>query len=139
MAANVIPGAGTLLQISIASVYTTIGQRVSIKGPSVEVNNADTTHLDSSTVTSRPTLADGGEVSIQVFFDPTDSVSHQELAALASTKATTSFKLIFNVAGPNNTYSFSGYLNKYELSGMEWSANLTADITIKINGLPVLS
>ncbi len=139
MAANIIPGAGTLFQISIASVYTTVGQRVTITGPSIEVNNADTTHLDSATVTNRPTLADGGEVSLQIFFDPTDTVSHQTLAGLASTKLITNFKLIFAVTGPNNTYTFAGFLTKYEVSGMEWSANLTADITIKVNGLPVLT
>ena len=131
------PGKGTLLQYGSGSptlVYTTIAQRVSIDGPEIEVGTADTTTLDSSTKTSRPTIPDGGELSGTLFFDPQDP-THLFLYALLSSPAITPFQLIFNDVGPT-TWAFNGILTKFKPNGMEVESNLGADFTIKLNGVP---
>ena len=50
----IVPGEGTLLKISISGTFTTVGQRVSLDGPTISVEVIDTTHLDSIQKTSRP-------------------------------------------------------------------------------------
>ena len=39
-------GHGTLLQLSIASVFTTVAQRVTVKPPNMERASIDKTNLD---------------------------------------------------------------------------------------------
>ena len=137
MSTQVNPGKGTLLQYGTGVspyTYVTIAQRVSIDGPEIEVGTADTTTLDSSTKTSRPTLPDGGELSGTLFYDPQDT-THLFLFNLLATPAITPFQLVFaDTAGTK--WTFMAILTKFKPNGMEVESNLGADFTIKLNGVP---
>jgi hypothetical protein len=135
--ADTVPGEGTLLQIKIASVFTTIGNRVSIGGPASEVNAVDKTNLDSTLREYRPSqIPEAGRLSLSVFYDPNDS-THQILPSRVKTPGTIDdFKLIFNdgMGTPANE-TFSGFVTKFEKNGMEVDGNLGADVEIQLTTL----
>lgn len=133
MAVN--PGLGTLLKLTIASVLTTVANRVSLDGPSMEMGTAETTTLDSTVKTFRPTILDNGEISGSLYFDPQDP-THVAVKALltASPPAAAVWNLIFADGTHLTTYSFSGILTKLEPNGMEVESNLGADFSIKVSG-----
>lgn len=124
----VIEGHGTLLKLG----DDTIAHRVTISGPTRQVGTAETTDLDSTAKTYRATLADNGEVSLECWFDPDDD-SHIALEDLVNSPELATWSLVFPTATPT-TYTFSGILTGFELSGMEVEGNLTASLTIKISG-----
>ena len=127
-------GLGTILQLSVASTFTTVANRVTIDGPTREVTTAETTTLDSTVRTFRGVILDNGEVSGTLYFDPQDP-THLALTGLltAFPIAPGSWKLKFADAAAT-TYSFSGPLTKLALNGMEIEGNLGADFTIKVSG-----
>lgn len=124
----IVPGKGTLLKLG----SSTIAQRVSISGPSRQVGTVETTNLDSTTKTYRPTILDNGELSLDIEFDP-DDATHISLEDLMTTPAVSTWALVFADATPS-TYSFSGILTGFEIGGMEVEGNLTASLTIKLTG-----
>jgi hypothetical protein len=99
---------GTLLQRSIASVFTTVGSIMSLQGPSAEVQFFDGSALDSGV-----SLEDGeltghtapGEVSGELFWDPGDS-THQTLTDDLGAPAHASWKIV-TPAG-SNVITFTG-------------------------------
>jgi hypothetical protein len=138
-APQVNPGLGTILQQSVASTFTTVAQRVSITGPGSEMGTAETTTLDSTAKTYRPTILDNGEISGSLFYDPQDT-THLALYALlqAVPPAAAAFKLKFTDAGAT-VFSFTAILTKFETNGIEVEGNLGADYTLKVSGVVVVT
>jgi hypothetical protein len=135
----VLPGEGTLLQIESVTpgTYTTIGQRVSIGGPGISVEPVETTHLDSTWKAFRPSkVPDGGEVSMQLEYDPEDAV-HIIILGHLTTPPTTlpNWRIVFNNGtGTRKHYQFAGFPTEWSPTGMEVEGNLLADVTIKVSG-----
>ena len=136
---QVNPGQGTKLQLSIASTFTTIAQRVELTGPTSEVGTAETTHLDSTVKTYRGTILDNGEMSGRIWWDPQDP-THVAMYALltAVPPAPGAFKLQLTDAA-QTIMSFSAVLSKFEANGMTTEENLAADFTAKITGAVVVT
>lgn len=128
----VVPGKGTLLQVSISSVFTTVAQRVSLDGPDRSVGTAETTTLDSTAKTFRATIVDNGTVGGKLYFDPQDA-THLYLIGLVDTPGMASWKLTVPDADAT-VFAFSGILTKLKMTGMEVEGNLEAEFEIKISG-----
>lgn len=111
---------------------TTIGQVVSISGPSWSVGTIETTLLASTNKTYLQGLPDGGEVSAVIQYDPADS-SQQILTGLMATPAVSTWSITFTDAGAA-VYAFSGILTGFEIGGMEQESIVTANISIKLTG-----
>ncbi len=146
--AKVTVGEGTLLQIKISTVYTTIGQRVSISGPSITVNPVPTTHLDSLSKTSRPSRQpDPGQMKLSLFYDPNDTVTHavlrsrvNKLATIATVPTVDLWQLVYNDGNTTPAMdAFPGYVTQWEENGMEEDGNLGADVTIQLTDTPVFT
>jgi hypothetical protein len=138
MAITTLPGKGTLLQLKVTSTYYTIGQRVSIDGPDPELKMRDTTHLDSTMVTSRPAIPDPGTISGTLLFDPNDStttVNHPVIRAKVLTPPSSpdEWKLVYadGKTTPANDV-FLGYITKWKVSGIEVEGSLQAEWEIRI-------
>jgi hypothetical protein len=129
----VVPGKGTLLKATIATVLTTIAQRVSLDGPELTVGKAETTHLDSSAKTKRPTISDSGAISGTLWYDPQDP-THKFLFGLYTTPALVVFNLVYPDAD-GTVDAFTGFLTKLKGTGMEVEGNLEAEFEIEISGL----
>ena len=138
MAITVNPGKGTVLSHGVTTTYTNVAQRVSLDGPEMEVGKADTTHLDSSCKTSRPTIADPGELSGKLWYDPQDAIHKLLFGFIGTTSNTEEFKLVFADAtnGPT-TWAFNAWLSKFKPTGMEVESNLEADFTLQLISIPV--
>ena len=129
-----LPGKGTLLKLSISSTFTTIGQRVSLEGPSSKLGIRNPTHLDSTYVAKRPTIPDLGQIKGKLWYDPNDAV-HGPLRAKVYSPPTAPdlWKLIYADGDTTPSYdAFSGYLTEFSVTGMEVEGTLEADFTIEL-------
>jgi hypothetical protein len=133
------PGLGTILQLSISSTYTNVAQRVSLDGPELAVGTANTTDLDGTVETYRPTLPDSGELSGTLYYDPQDSTHSALFSAVTAPSQTLNlWKLKFTDAAAS-ILAFSGILTKFKPTGMTKDGNLSADFSIKVSGTPVMT
>ena len=137
MAIAVNPGKGTVLAHGVTITYTNIGQRVSLEGPEMEVGKADTTHLDSTNKTSRPTIADPGELTGKLWYDPQDTIHKLLFGYIGTISDSEEFKLTFADTNGPTSWAFNGWLSKFKPTGMEVESNLEADFTIQLISIPV--
>lgn len=134
---TVYPALGTTLSVAkVVGTYTVIGGIESIDGPSASVGKADTTNLASATKTSRPTLADGGEVSCDLQFDPSDA-NQKYLRGLLAAPAIVSWQISYPTLPTPTLDTFEGYLTEFKPKAGGAEENLNASVTIVVNGLPV--
>jgi len=132
--ANVLKGEGTMLSYSAdGNTYTTIAQRVTINGPKMEVGEVETSNLDSTHKTFRPSaVPDSGTLDMELFFDP-DDAQHEAILDLMSTPAVKYWKLTLTDTTPT-TAVFQGFPVSFELNGMENEGNIGANVSLKITG-----
>lgn len=102
-------GFGSELTVTTTTAATAIGQIRSISGPNSQVNDVDTTTLDSSTNyrTFIPGLIDPGVVSIEVVSDPTSLVITRLKQYLEAGSVKT-FNIYHNTSA--NTAQFTAYV-----------------------------
>jgi hypothetical protein len=132
--AIVNPGLGTLLDYSLdgGTTYLPVAQRVTIDGPNIDVGEADTTTLDSTWKTNRPTLPDAGDLSLTCFYDPADT---GHIAIFGMIGAAAKFwKLVFANVGPNK-YVFNAWVKSFAVKGMDVEGNLTFELTLRLTGI----
>ncbi len=130
---SVNPGLGTLLAHGIATVYTTIAQRVSIEGPDWKVGEADITVLSDTVKKFRPTIAESGEVDLKIYYDPA-AATHSLLTGFMLAPTSEQWRITFADSVPSK-YTFTGFLTGFKPTGMTVEGNLEADVKIRIDGL----
>lgn len=130
-----IASKGTALQLSIASVFTTIVQVMEITGPGAKPETFDATALDSGVGREKkPTgYADGGTVTFSLFFDPV-AATHQALTDLITAPVVSSWKVIWSDAA-STEWPFSGTLSGFEPNAA-LEDGLKADGEITLDGIP---
>jgi Lambda phage tail tube protein, TTP len=128
---------GTIIQKSIASVFTTIAQVKSIDAPKAKVEVVDISDLSTGAgkVKGVTGYADGGEAGGSCFFDPADT-THKNLTESLSTipTAADSWKVIYSDVAPT-TWPFSGWLTNFDVKAAVGQF-LMADFSITLTGLP---
>lgn len=137
-------GYGTILEYYTGSAYAAIGQVKDITGPGITRDIVDVTTQDSTDSYKEflAALADPGEVTFTVEFDPDDS-SHDQTSGLLSlleNTSSTNFNLITPVSATTGYwgFAFAGLVTGFELkSPVEGS--IQADVTIKVTSKPTLS
>ena len=140
---NAIAGYGTLLQAgdgAATEVFATIAEVKDISGPGLEMTQEEATSHDSTNGWREfvSTLADGGEVSFEVNFIPTDGTQDASTGLIADFEARTlrNFQLVFPDTG-STTWGFAANVSGFEpaepVDGL-----LTASVTLKISGEPTL-
>lgn len=124
----VLPGEKTTITIGSA-----VAQVISISGPSEERPTVDTTNLDSTAREFRFGLKDGGECTVEVYYDSSyHSSLHDKINDSTSSAVTID---LFTADGTSNeSISFNAYLTGWEMSGMEVEGNVTATMTLKVDG-----
>jgi len=115
-----------------------IGQITNISGPSMSLDTVDVTTHDQADAWEQvaPTILRSGTVTVDIVYDPDDT---EHVAALANMvgKATAAFELQF----PDSAYTeyeFDAYVTGFTPTAPVDGA-LTASITLKITGEPVLN
>jgi hypothetical protein len=137
-----VTGEGTLLQFGTGAspgpyTYATIAQRISLDGPDRSVAAVDTSHLDSTAKTNRPSrMPDNGTVSGTLLWNPADT-QHLAIEALIATPAMGHWQLVFNdgSGSPNRpAKQFDGTLTKWKTTGIEVDSNVEVEFEIKVSG-----
>lgn len=127
-------GLGTELRISIASVFYPIPYLGSITGPNESFDTVDTTTHSSISYYRDfiPGLKDGGEVTVEINWDPSEA-THTALQAANSAAALTSFQLFWPGFDVDNLMDFDGYVTGLDRNS-PIDAQITRPLTIKITG-----
>lgn len=124
----VVPGMGATLSINSVVVV----QVVSISGPNFKVSEIPTTHLGSHRVESRPGLFDPGDLSFSIQYDP---ALHTALVTLITADvADQDAKSCVLTWADESTCTFVAYLTAFAPGGMEEDGNLSADVTVRLDG-----
>jgi len=126
------PGKGTLLQLSIAAVFTTISQRVQVTAPDMENPRIDTTNLDSTWRTNRASLPDGKEVAMTIQYDAA-AVTHAALWTSFQAGTTEAWKIIFADTGAAEV-AWNGHIEKFSFGDADVDNLILANITITVSG-----
>lgn len=129
-------GKGTQLHISIQSTFVAMSQNVEINGPSGEMGTRDVTHLDSSAREHRATIHDGGEVTGNCLFDPTNQgQAYFQSRAMGTTYASTGeiFKIIMSTT--TKFEQFNGIPTRWAGSGYTVDGTAVKEWGIRVSGL----
>lgn len=116
-----------------------IAQIKSISGPSLSLDTEDVTTHDSASAWEEviPTILRQGEMTLDLVYDPnhaTHSAAAGGLLDYLENSKVAYFKVTFV---PTYIWYFSGYVTGYEPSAPVEGA-LTASVTIKVTGQPIL-
>lgn len=130
-------GLGTVLRISIASVFTDVPYCQSITGPDETFDTIDvTTHSSTGGYREFITgLADGGELTVTLNWHP-DEATHAALQDALTNRELTPFQLSWSALdnyATLNLMDFDGYVTGLSRSSPT-DAQITRDLTIKITG-----
>ncbi len=112
--------------------FNAVGEVTGFDGPGGQANVIDTTNLASVRREKRMGIPDEGQITLNVNFDPSDTVGQGRLRTLRSTRAQGNFQVVYTDAG-TTTWSFAGFVLGFAVSGAV-DAVVTASITIEITG-----
>ncbi len=128
---------GTVLQLSISSVFTTVGQVKKIDFPDDETEFYDGTALDSTDKEDGEPTGFGtpGSMSADLFYDPLDSV-HQKLLTSRAAKTKESWQITNPNIGATTALkcSFTGAIKKFKPTAAV-SAGLEASLDVKLSSV----
>lgn len=143
-----IHATGTLLQMGDGATpteaFTTILDVTTINGISISRDTLDTTSHDNSNGfrTFIGGLADGGEVTFEMNFDPT-ATTHAEVSGVFSKlvgsslpTTTTNFRIVYP-SPLSKRWNFAGIITNTSVTSNVGELH-TASVTIKVSGKPTL-
>ena len=130
-------GQGTLLQLSIASSYTTVAQRVDIDMPEFTRAAIETTDLDATWESFVAGIMRSGELSFTANYDPANS-THAQLWTSVGSGTVESWKLILADAGAAE-FAFSGLITKFKPGTAETDGLVRLQVCIKLSGTVTLT
>ena len=126
------PGAGTLLKMKIATVYTTVAQITKLTPPSSEMGTVETTIISDSAKTFLATIRDSGEVTFTVEWDSADA-THAALWTAHRAGTLTDFEVLFADVGAT-TVEFHAIVTKFPWDEISNEIVVTIPITLKLSG-----
>lgn len=141
---SAISSFGTLLKIGDgegSESFTAIAQVMDISGPEQTLGTQEVTPqtAPNGAKVYIPTLLDGGDVSMDINYEPAGATHDQTTGLIKDQTDRTlrNFELVFPDTG-TTTWSFSAFVTKFAPTAPVEGA-LTASITLKISGLPSIA
>jgi len=141
---NAIAAYGTLLKTGDGGspeTFTTIAEVTNIGGPSLKLDAIEATSHDSTEGWREfiGGLLDGGEVTFDVNFIPTNATHDASTGLVADMVARThrNFELVFPDTS-ETTWSFTALVTNFQ-SNEPVDNKLSASVTLKVSGQPTLS
>lgn len=120
---------GTLVEVSISSVWTAIGEITSFDGPGGESGEIDTTHLQSTAREKLTSLPDEGDFSFDANFVPTNT-GQAYIRAIRYSGAQANFRLTLS---DGSIASFAARCKSFSIAGAV-DDKVTCSISLAING-----
>lgn len=126
------PGNKTLLQLSIASTFTTIVQRIEVAAPERTRAKIETTDLDSDDETSISGIRRNGQVKLKCNHD-ISLATHAALLAAYADGLPRDWKQIMADTGAE-TDAFSGWVSSYQKGAAKVDGLVDSSLTIEVTG-----
>ena len=104
---------------------------IGIDGPSMTVDAIETTDLDDTWKTFIANIPDGGEISLELEFEP-DDTDHAALFTDFAAGTSRAWAIVFSDAG-TTTFSGNGFVTSYG-PGAQANDKLTCTVGIKVSG-----
>lgn len=133
MTSTAIPAQGITIARMGASAYETIPNVVSFQGPGGQAPVIDITTMASSAKEKLMGLPDEGQLSLNILYNPDDTV-HVALRADRASRARKQFKITFTDTAPAMAWTFYGYVTQFNVKGGVNQA-VEASVTIEIDGV----
>lgn len=137
---------GAKFQVYITDEYKDAGAVQDIKGPGLNLDTIDVTTHDSSDGFKEylAGLADGGEVTFTIVYDPgdaADTLAHYEMRGALSGRTQLDVRLVFNddLVAPittATTWQFDNVFITGFSPGQPVAGAVTADVTVKLTEIP---
>lgn len=118
--------------------FTKIANVKNIGGPSMSREQINQTAHGDQAQRYRPGLPDGGEVPLEIMWDPAET-THDEttgLLKLFNDGTIANFKMKFGSAA---TWTFAAFVSSFEGGGEAEGGLFTASVTLKLDGLPTFA
>ena len=120
-----------------SAAYVEVPQVYAIEPTGFDNGQRNPTHLGSTFVAKKPTIVDAGELSVSVWFDPSDSVHRYFYSAWSGKSVAQSFKLEYT---PDSYATAAylevlGYVQTFEQAGIEVDGTLEATFTIPLSSI----
>lgn len=131
---NASIGYGTLLKVgdgATPEVFTTIAKVTSIKPPNLSAGSVDVTHHESPGAMREfiPGLKDGGEVPLEINFDP-GSATTDLLTDMFASRATKNCKIVYP---DSSEWAFKAFVMSFEPDA-PIADKMTASVKLKVTG-----
>lgn len=140
--ADAVAGFGTLLQMgdgAVPEVFTTVAEVQDIDGPDSETGTHDVTHQTSPQAIREfiAGLTDPGGVTFPVNFLPDNATHDSSTGLIAAQRARTlkNFRLVWNQFTPGERCAFKALVTRVAPKSPV-DGPLTADVSLKVSGLP---
>lgn len=115
--------------------FTDVAHIGDVAGPSLAMDTVDVTHHGSTAKEFKPTIEDGGEVTLPINWDPAEATHKNAAGGLAyclKQKLLKNFKIVYPTAA-NDSLSFAAYVVGFEPEGPV-SGKLTAKVKLRVSG-----
>ncbi len=112
-------------------VFTVVGDVISMGGPGITKEEIDTTALDSSAKESIGGLDDGGEITLELNWNPQDA-QHVLLRSDAEGSARLNYRLVWNDVSSTQV-TFNAEVMEFSIN-TEANDAVKASVRLKING-----
>lgn len=135
MSTNAIDAQGTKIYVSPSGSpqsYSAIPEIKTLAGPTGKIGLNDVSDLDSTAHEFKPQLPDNGDVTLGIFYIPSNAV-HASLRSAFANRTLKGFRLVFTNDSAATKWDFNGYVVGFN-TDMPVDSEVTAQVTIKITG-----
>jgi hypothetical protein len=130
---------GAQLQMSDGSatpVFTAIANVTNISGPGITVPIAEATSLDDDWAEKLAGIPDGGQVTLDINYDPGAATHDASTGVLSEIGAEQDFKIVFPDSGATE-WDFTAIVAGFQ-PGMSMQDKVTGSVTLEVTGQPTL-
>lgn len=128
-----LPGKGTILQVSISSVFTALSNVLSVTPGEASQVTYQWEEIDSASVRRKGSgVLDGGELTVKCNYDPA-SVTQQYLIGKVGSTSVEAFKIIYSDA---NAEPFSAVVSKFAKDEITSVERVMCTFTLSCDGAP---
>ena len=121
-------------QTTLSYDGSAVANLISVEGPDSSVAEVETTSLDSTAKTFRPSqIPEAGTISYSFYFDG-GNATHTAIQASAKTPEIVSHVITLTGADGTSTHTrtFNAFTTSFSLSGMEEESNVQAEVEARI-------
>jgi hypothetical protein len=127
---------GTIIQVDFGAGFVTIPDVTALGGPTATIEEIEVTDLSSTAKEYLPLPIDPGEISMTLQYR-SDNSTHSALWDDFVAGTSRSWQLVDTASVPV-TMSFTGFIKGFQIDH-QLSAVRTADVTIRLSGLPTFA